>query len=189
MGREWISCVIDTRDFATTTTYRSILLNNNCILKSFLIIVANNTEVGGGIGGTGLNSIITQNRITKGKYGINVDSDPLIHNNLVDHISSGIFAFNSNSIIRQNVIYTDPNSQSAVVAGIRLEAFNNSYSPTVDSNYIELNRRGEGIRKSFGTNPTINNNTFILKHISTIGIWLSSSDSAKVYNNSIYAEE
>ena len=189
MGREWISCVIDTRDFATTTTYRSILLNNNCILKSFLIIVANNTEVGGGIGGTGLNSIITQNRITKGKYGINVDSDPLIHNNLVDHISSGIFAFNSNSIIRQNVIYTDPNSQSAVVAGIRLEAFNNSYSPTVDSNYIELNRRGEGIRKSFGTNPTINNNTFILKHISTIGIWLSSSDSAKVYNNSIYAEK
>ena len=181
------SCVIDTKDSALTTGFRSVLLNNNCLIKNFQILVAYNTALGGGIGGTGSNSIITQNRITNGKYGIYAGSNPFIYCNLVDHISSGIFTFNSNSIVRKNVIYTDPNSQSAIVAGIRIEAFDDTYTPLIDSNII-IAPNAWGIYKSIGSKPTITNNTIFLLPPGGIGMDLSPSDSAKVFNNLIYGK-
>src|SRR5690606_10399974 len=96
--------------------------------------------------------------------------------------------FNSNAIIRENIVIIDPNAQD-VLAAIDIEAFNNNYTPIIDSNYIEISSAlSEAIRKSFGTNPTIKNNTIKLKHNGASGIYLSTSDSAKIYNNSIYAE-
>ena len=179
------SCLISFQ----TTGVPAVEVVESCVLKGFKIVVPNTLNTWG-IRTNGNSGLITLNKIVNASLGIYVDdSNIIIYKNILENIKTyGIWIFNSNSVIRQNVIYTDPNSQSGTIAGIRLEAFNNSYSPTVDSNYIEVNK-WEGIRKSFGTNPTINNNTIILKHISTIGIWLSSSDSAKVYNNSIYAEE
>jgi hypothetical protein len=73
-----------------------------------------------------------------------------------------------------------------IIGGIDVQAFDNSYTPIIDSNYIETYR--EGIRKSFGSNPTIRNNTIILKGVGATGMRLSTSDSAKVYNNLIYAQ-
>ena len=179
------SCLISFQ----TTGVPAVEVVESCVLKGFKIVVPNTLNTWG-IRTNGNSGLITLNKIVNASLGIYVDdSNIIIYKNILENIKTyGIWIFNSNSVIRQNVIYTDPNSQSGTIAGIRLEAFNNSYSPTVDSNYIEVNK-WEGIRKSFGTNPTINNNTIILKHISTIGIWLSSSDSAKVYNNSIYAEK
>ncbi|HSD62644.1 MAG TPA: hypothetical protein VLB50_02565 [Ignavibacteriaceae bacterium] len=186
IGAGMDSCVVDTRIFATTTSYRAVLINNNCLLKGFQILVANNTEIGGGIGGAGDSCLITQNRITKAKYGIYAGGSPYIYNNIVDHISSGIYTFNSNSIVRKNTIYTDPNSQSAVIAAIRIEGFDFSYHPLIDSNYIETER--VGIDKSYGTRPTISNNKILLTGVGGQGILLGGpSDTARVLNNEIYA--
>ncbi len=182
------SCIIDTRILATTTSFRSVQVKDTCLFKGFKIIVANNSELGGGISGSAINSLITINRITKGKYGIENGSNATIYNNIVDNISSGIYLFNSNALVRNNLIYTDPNSQSAIIAGIRIGAFDNSYNPLIDSNYIETFR--EGIRQSFGSDPIIKNNTIVLRHTSARGIQGGGiPDSLVISNNSIYAIE
>jgi hypothetical protein len=181
------SCVINTQEMATTTSFRSVIVKDTCLLRGFKIIVAYNSELGGGISGSAINSLIIFNRVTKAKYGIENGSNVTIYKNKIDNISTGIELFNSNAIVRQNFIYTNPNSQSAIIAGIYIEAFDFSYTPIIDSNYIEI-EKGDGIRKSFGTRPTIKNNTLLLKGVGTYGIeLLGPSDSAKVYNNKIYA--
>ncbi|MBK7378273.1 MAG: right-handed parallel beta-helix repeat-containing protein [Ignavibacteriales bacterium] len=184
IGAGMDSCIVDTKILATNTSFRSIVAADNCVLEGFKIIVANNTELGGGIGGTAFNTIIKNNRITSGKYGIYLGSAPIIYMNTIDKISSGIYLFNSNGIARQNTIFTDPNSQSAIIAGIRIETFNDNYYPIIDSNYIVTYARAYGIQKSFGSNPTITNNTIVLNYSPT-GIFLSYSDSAKVFDNLI----
>jgi hypothetical protein len=123
--------------------------------------------------------------VTSGKYGIYAGSNPFIYCNLVDHISSGIFTFNSNSIVRKNIISTDPNSQSVIVAGVRIEAFDFTYTPLIDSNTIYAGRF-LGIDKSYGTRPIVKNNTIILNPAD--GINLGHSDSVKVFNNLIYGK-
>jgi hypothetical protein len=181
------SCEINTQPFANTTSYRAVVVNDTCLFKGFKIVVANTTELGGGISGTAINSLITENRITKAKYGISNGSNVTIYKNLIDNISTGMDITNSNALVRSNIIYTDPNSQSALIAGILIEAFNNNYKPIIDSNYIETVK--EGIRKSINSSPTIKNNTIILKSLSGVGMWLSSSDSAKIFNNIVIAEQ
>ena len=46
------------------------------------------------------------------------DFNSEIYKNLIDNISTGIELGNSNAIIRKNSIYTDPNSQAVIIAGI-----------------------------------------------------------------------
>ncbi|MBK6915192.1 MAG: hypothetical protein IPH11_16580 [Ignavibacteriales bacterium] len=68
--------------------------------------------------------------------------------------------------------------------GIYSGGFTSAYYPIIDSNYIITN--GDGIRKSFGSSPTISNNVIILNdETDDNGISLSYSDSAKVFNNFI----
>ena len=181
------SCEINTQPFATTTSYRSVIVNDTCLFKGFKIVVANNTELGGGIAGTAINSIIRLNRITSAKYGISNGSNAIIYNNIIDNISTGMDIFNSNASVQNNTIYTDPNSQSTIVAGMQITAFNSDYSPTIDSNYIIANIRAEGIRQSTGSRAVIRNNQILLRSLLT-AIYLGSSDSVKVYNNIIYSE-
>ncbi|MBK7378270.1 MAG: hypothetical protein IPJ03_04600 [Ignavibacteriales bacterium] len=183
IGAGMDSCVIDTREFISTTGDISVEFFDNCLVKGFQIIVANNTEVGRGISGSGsTSSLITLNRVTSAKYGIYVGSNPIIYKNICDNISSGIYVFNSSSLVRSNIVYTDPKSQSAIIAGIRIEAFNNNYYPIIDSNYIVSS--GDGIEKSFGSSPTIKNNVIILYgELANQGIFTSYSDSAQVFNN------
>ncbi|MCW8966852.1 MAG: hypothetical protein OQK82_09245, partial [Candidatus Pacearchaeota archaeon] len=183
IGTGMDSCIVDTRDSANTTSFRSVLINNDCILKGFQILVANSPELGGGIGGSGDNTLITQNRITEAKYGIYTGLNPYIYNNIIDHISSGIFTFNSNSVVRNNSIYTDPDSYAAIVAAIRIEAFDYTYKPIIDSNYIYSNQRSYGIEKSFGASPIISNNFIFLDYGGAMS--LSYSDTVKVFNNLI----
>ena len=139
IGAAMDSCIINTQAFATTTSYRSVIVADTCLFKGFKIIVANNTNLGGGISGTAFNSLITLNRITSAKYGISNGSNAEISENVIDNISTGIDLINSNALVRNNSIYTDPNSSSAVVSGIHIQAFTNDYIPFIDSNYIEIN--------------------------------------------------
>jgi hypothetical protein len=178
------SCEINTQPFATTTSYRAVIVNDTCLLKGFKIVVANNTNLGGGIAGTAVNSIITENRITKAKYGISNGSNVTIYQNMIDNISTGMDLVNSNALVRNNSIYTDPNSTAAVVAGIRISAFNNNYAPVIDSNYIFAGR-GQGIRKDLGASPTIRNNVIEFIQYGAEAIYLYVSDSVIATNNLI----
>jgi parallel beta-helix repeat protein len=186
IGAGMDSCIVDTKIFATNTSFRSIVAADNCVLEGFKIIVANNTELGGGIGGTAFNTIIKNNRITSGKYGIYLGSAPIIYMNTIDKISSGIYLFNSNGIARQNTIFTDPNSQSAIVAGIRIEAFNDNYYPVIDSNYIVTNSGDCGIDKSFGSSPKIRNNIIFVKGQQGIDATVTINGTMEIENNVVY---
>jgi hypothetical protein len=175
------SCEINTQPFATTTSYRSVIVNDTCLFKGFKIVVANNTDFAGGIAGSAINSLITENRVTKAKYGISNGSNTIIYNNIIYNISTGLDIFNSNALVRNNTIYTDPNSNSTIIAGIYIGGFDNNYQPIIDSNYI-VAFNSHGIYKSFGARPIIINNEIITNGI---GVKLSSSDSAIVNNNFI----
>jgi hypothetical protein len=182
------SCIIDTRDLVTSANYTSVYVAEYGLFKGFNILVYYNSSMGYGIRNEGSGScLITMNKITRGGIGTYIGTGPIIYKNIYENVSEGIWMFNSSSLIRSNTIHTDPNSQATIVAGIRIEAFNNNYTPTIDSNYIVANLRGEGIRKFFGARPTIRNNIIILKS-APAGMYLSTTDSLYIYNNIIIAE-
>jgi hypothetical protein len=182
------SCEINTQPFATTTSYRSVVVNDSCLLKGFKIVVANNTELGGGISGTAINSLITENRITKALYGISNGSDAKFYKNIIDNISICMDLINSNALVRSNTITTDPNSSAALIDGINISAFDDSYIPIIDSNYVEIdNVGGYGIRKSIGSSPIITNNVILCRRSGFAGILSGVGGTSKIQNNLIIA--
>jgi len=195
IGAGMDSCVIDTRELVSFQGFIAVEVADSCFLKGFHIIVYNNSQWGYAIGASVGNSTSTiyQNKVTKGRYGYyvsNLDtsnhSEISVNKNIFNNVSQGIHLFNSNTVARANIIHLDPNSQAAVRAGISIEAFFFNYTPIIDSNYIEI-INGTGIRKSFGARPTISNNIIKLNGPGAFGIRLSSSDSAWVFNNLIFA--
>jgi hypothetical protein len=198
MGAGMDSCIIDTRDLITSNNTTAVSIADSCLIKGFNLMVYNGSTMGDGIvtqvGTT--NCLITLNKITRGSIGIeinNVDtsnhSNIIIYKNTFNNVSIGIDFFNSNAIVRDNIIYTYPNDQTGACIGIDFGAyFFNNYSPVLDSNYIET--QTDGIHQSFGSKPTISNNTIILKGPGgNSGIGLGLSDSAKVYNNLVIIED
>jgi hypothetical protein len=182
IGSGMDSCVIKLEFISTAVT-----MADSCILEGFNVIVPdtyNTLGVDADFNGKG--GLVTLCRIKNASLGIYVgNNDTKVYKNIFDKIKSrGVNLFNSNSITRLNYVFTDPNDEFDSYA-VYIEAFNNNYSPTIDSNYIETH--GEGIRKSFGSRPIIVNNT-IIKKKSYSGIFLSYSDSAKVNNNLIISE-
>lgn len=186
IGAGMDSCIVDTRELVTSQNYHSIEVNNRCLFTGFQVLVYSSSEWGLGIFVRG-NSLVTLNKVSYCRYGISDSSHSFIYENIFNNVSQGVRLFNSNAIVKNNTIYIDPNSIAVVITGVYLEAFDNNYFPIIDSNYIVTYRNG--IKKSIGTRPTISNNTIILKGIGSVGIDLGYSDSAFVYNNSIYAEK
>jgi len=178
------SCEINTQPFATTMSYRSVIVKDTCLFKGFKIVVANNTNLGGGIAGTAINSLITLNRITDAKYGIVNGSNTTIYQNVIKNISTGMLIFNSNALVRNNFISTDPNSLAAIIAGIDIQAFTDEYTPIIDSNYIV--DHFYGINKSIGASPVIKNN--IIMKRGGYGIRSGIGGTSKIFNNKIIAE-
>jgi hypothetical protein len=123
--------------------------------------------------------LITENKFATGNTGIELwGSNITAYNNYLFNIRFGIQALNSNSIIRKNIIVMGVGTAKA----IRVEAFNNNYTPVVDSNYI-YNVYDTGIEKFLGSRATITNNE--IRHKGGYGILIRQSDTAKVFNNSI----
>jgi len=174
------SCIVDTRAFATGDFY-SIQVSDSCFIKGFCILVSNDPDIGAGLRGVGQTGLITANKVMFGNVGINLrDSDIEIYNNICLNNRTGILTSNSSSLIKKNTI-TLNNS------GIRISSFDFSYTPIIDSNYIET--VGDGIKISFGTKSTITNNTIILKQPNAIGyIIAGGADTVKISNNSVIAE-
>jgi hypothetical protein len=195
IGAGMDSCVIDTRSLIAAWDDISVEVKDPCWVKGFKIIVSNNpgSGIGWGIAGSGdSNSSVELNRITSASIGIFLDATffPIVNisvnKNICDNVGIGVEMFNSNSIVKGNFIYTG-NFNAISEKGIGIGAFSNNYHPIIDSNYIET--ISEGIRKSINSRPTITNNTIVLKRLEyATGIFLSSSDSAKVYNNLIISE-
>ena len=176
------SCIVDSRGFPLTNN-RTITMKEACLVTGFYIRTSNNFDYGQGIRAEGHTGMITLNKFSNANSGISLwESNTLVYKNYFFNVRTGINVFNSNSVVRKNEIFilTDP-----IGSGIFIDAFNNNYKPTIDSNYIETVK--EGIRKSINSRPTIKNNTIVLKSLGGVGMWLSSSDSAKVYNNLIIA--
>src|SRR5690606_28812128 len=92
---------------------------------------------------------------------------------------NGISAANSSSLIRKNIIL--PNNDPG--SGIHITAFDLSYIPIIDSNYIH--GFSDGIKVSFGSKPTITNN--IIRYCGN-GYVGSYSDTVKIFNNLIISE-
>jgi hypothetical protein len=176
------SCWIDARSFAVSGSV-AIAMQDSCLIKGFYILASNNFNYGYGIYTFGLTGLVTLNKFSNANTGIVLNNTHVIaYKNYFFNLRRGITIGNSNSIVRKNAIFTLTESSGA---GIFITAFNSSYNPVIDSNYIETIY--EGIRKSFGANPLIKNNSIIMKYASA-GIFLSTSDSTKVYNNLILVD-
>jgi hypothetical protein len=182
IGAGMDSCVID----VSLTGNPSVQVVDSCLLIGFKITSPSVLNTWG-LKSIGFGSVILLNNIVNVSLGIYVgNSNVSIYKNVFKRINSkGIWIFNSNSIIKQNLIYIDRNSYTASPTAIHIEATNNNYYPIVDSNYIEI--RGLGVSNSFGSRPTISNNVIKLKYAPT-GIHLGYSDSAYVYNNLILVD-
>jgi hypothetical protein len=186
IGAGMDSCVIDTKELISTTGDISVEFFDNCLLKGFKIICANNTEIGQGIGGSGNQSLITFNLVIDALYGISVGSTQTISYNICQNITIGLDLFNSNALIKNNFIFSKTEFESGIT-GIIIEAFNFNYFPIIDSNYIETIYYG--IWVFFGNKPTITNNTIVLKGEDASGIVISgNSDTVKIFNNKVIAE-
>ena len=176
------SCIVDSRVFAPSGN-RTITMKDSCLVTGFYIRTSNNFNYGYGIYATGQSGLITENKFSTANSGVVLwVSDIQVYNNYFFNVRAGIYVSNSNSIVRKNEIFTLAESSGA---GIFITAFTSNYQPIIDSNYIETIY--EGIRKSIGANPLIKNNTIIMKYASA-GIFLSTSDSTKIYNNLILVD-
>jgi hypothetical protein len=192
IGAGMDSCIIDTKELITSNNTTAVSIADSCQIKGFNIKVSTGSSVGFGIAvqvGT-TNCLITLNKISQGGIGIeinNVDtsnhSNIIIYKNTFNNVGVGIDFFNSNTVVRGNIIYTDPNTDFQY--GVELGSYYyNTYAPIIDSNYIEA--QWAGIDQSFGSKPTINNNTIVFKNFGGgDGINIGDSDSAFVSNNLI----
>ena len=175
------SCVVDCRNFPPQGLH-AVEVADSCFIKGFYIRTSNDFNYGEGIYTIGQNGLITENKFSNANTGITLwGSSITAYGNYFFNIRVGIDVFNSNSIVRKNVIspYTGIEAR-----GIFITAFNDNYTPIIDSNYIIANS-GNGIRKSIGATPTITNNIIVFTQFGADAIFLGGSDSSKVLNNRI----
>jgi hypothetical protein len=175
LGAGMDSCVI----YLSASGIPAVQVADTCLLTGFKILLPNTSNTWG-IEVTGSGSLITLNKVANASLGLYLsDVDIKLYHNAFENVkSTGVWIFNSNSLIRKNYFFT--NTSSSPYA-IRIDAFDNNYQPIIDSNYI-VAINAYGIYKSVGSRPKIVNNEIITIGI---GIQLSASDSAIVNNNSI----
>lgn len=191
IGAGMDSCIIDTRNLVTSQNYNSVIIADSCLLTGFHIYIYH-TSLWGRVnaavsGGTG-NNTFTHNMVSNASVGIVTGLNSFIYKNIFNNVSTGGEINNSNAVFRNNTVFTDPNSQATLIAGVDVTGFNSDYIPIIDSNYIQTNKFGtRGIDKGFGSSPIIKNNIIIMKR-GERGIFAGASDSTMIFNNLIYAE-
>jgi hypothetical protein len=175
------SCIVDSRNFPPQGLH-TVEVADSCLIKGFYIRTSNDFNYGYGIYTIGQNGLITENKFSNANTGIYLYGTRIMaYENYFFNIRRGITVANSNSIIRQNEIY--PITQPGA-SGIFITAFSSSYSPTIDSNHITV-RSGKGIYKELSVSALIKSNVIQFVQYGAEGIFLSTGDSSKIYNNSI----
>jgi hypothetical protein len=149
------SCIIDTRNFSAPY---SVIVTSNCLLKGFKIVVQNSSQTSGtALIIEGANSIIEFNEILNGRF-------------------PAVWCDDTNSIIRHNRILFS--YQSILVE------FN---QPTIDSNYIYIElQAGRGITLNLNSQPIVRGNFIVVNNNSADGIRKVFGDDAFISNNTIY---
>jgi hypothetical protein len=184
IGAGMDSCIIDTRSIVNNSEFRSVEVADSCRLKGFHIIVYSNFNMGRGIyclaGG-----LVTQNKVENGISGINSGLNTILYQNSCINNRNGIYVTNSNSLVRQNTF------TSNYIGGvdIQIQAFDPTYFPIIDSNYIEVSKPSHiGILKHISSSPVIKNNIIILTNGGSIGIQSNIGGSSNIFNNLIIAQ-
>jgi hypothetical protein len=181
------STIINTQTLVNTTGFVAVDVKDSCLFTGFQIIVYYNNDKGYGVNCQG-NCKVILNSIKKAGGGFGFfntgSSTPYINNNNIYDVQKGAVIFDSSPIVRGNNIFTTYNSSATILAGVYINCTSNDYKPTIDSNYIEV-RYGNGIRKSIGSRPIIKNNVITFTQYGSDAIYLTSSDSAYIYNNLI----
>ena len=176
------SCWIDARSFAASGSV-AIAMKDSCLIKGFYILASNNFNYGYGIYTFGQTGLITLNKFSDANSGIVlINTQISVYKNTFSNVRRGISIANSNSIVRNNEIFILTNTGG--VSCIYITAFDDSYQPIIDSNYI-VSILGNGIRKSIGASPIIKNNFIQFVQYGSQAMYLSTSVSSKVYNNLI----
>ncbi|MBE0572152.1 MAG: right-handed parallel beta-helix repeat-containing protein, partial [Ignavibacteriaceae bacterium] len=174
------SCWIDARSFAVSGSV-AIAMKDSCLIKGFYILASNNFNYGYGIYTFGQTGFVTLNKFSNANTGIVLNNTQVsVYKNYFLNVRRGITIGNSNSIVRNNEIYT---LADQIGTAIFITGFSDDYYPLIDSNYIAT--RTDGIRKSLGTRPIIKNNVIEFMQYGGNGIDVSFSDSTFVYNNLI----
>ncbi len=190
IGAGMDSCVIDAGYFQTN----SIISRDSCLLSGFKIISSTYNWCIYDSGSTGSTIKFNQfTSISQNGGGIEINnpdtsnnSNVYIYQNKFKDVSIGVDIFNSDAIIRKNIIHPYPDPQASIITGIMIGAYFFNFTPIIDSNYIETESRG--INKSYGAKPIISNNEILLTGVGGKGILLGGpSDTAKVFNNKIFA--
>ncbi|MCW8818322.1 MAG: right-handed parallel beta-helix repeat-containing protein, partial [Ignavibacteriaceae bacterium] len=178
------SCVVDSRQLVTLQNYKTIDMKNNCLVKGLYILSSNDFDYGYGIYTEAQSGLITLNKFSNANSGIELyGSNVEAYKNYCFNVRTGISVANSNSIVRKNELFMT-SSTGAGVSGIFITAFSSNYQPIIDSNCI-ISNYGRGVRKSIGASPIIKNNLIQFIQYGAEGIFLSTSDSTKIYNNLI----
>ena len=192
IGAGMDSCVIDAGYFQTN----SIISRDSCLLSGFKIISSTYNWCIYDSGSTGSTIKFNQfTSISQNGGGIEINnpdtsnnSNVYIYQNKFNDVSIGVDIFNSDAIIRKNIIHPYPDPQASIITGIMIGAYFFNFTPIIDSNYIEVSSVGGwGIRKDYGARPFIRNNFIKLIHGQT-GIFIGYTDSTKVYNNVIIGD-
>ena len=192
IGAGMDSCVINASSFEAN----SLITRDSCLFNGFRIISATYQWCIYDSGSTG--STISFNQlesISQNGGGIEINnpdtsnnSNVYIYQNKFNDVSIGVDIFNSDAIIRKNIIHPYPDPQASIITGIMIGAYFFNFTPIIDSNYIEVSSVGGwGIRKDYGARPFIRNNFIKLIHGQT-GIFIGYTDSTKVYNNVIIGD-
>jgi hypothetical protein len=176
------SCWIEARPFAESGSV-AIAMKDSCLIKGFYILASNNFNYGYGIYTFGQTGLVTLNKFSDANTGIVLNNTQItVYKNYFFNVRRGINISNSSSIVRKNDIFILTNTGG--VSCIWIAAFDDSYQPIIDSNYI-VSILGNGIRKSIGASPIIKNNIIQFVQYGSEAIYLSTSVSSKVYNNLI----
>jgi hypothetical protein len=176
------SCIVDSRVFPPSGN-RTITMKDSCLVKGFYIRTSNDFNYGQGVRAEGLGGLVTLNKFSNSNNGIYLyNTNTEAYKNYCFNIRTGIGIANSNSIVRKNEIFILTNTGG--VSCIHITAFDDSYQPIIDSNYI-VSILGNGIRKSIGASPIIKNNFIQFVQYGSQAMYLSTSVSSKVYNNLI----
>jgi hypothetical protein len=185
IGAGMDSCVI----YLSIIGIPAVQVMDTCLFKGFKILLPNTLNTWGFKADTsGVGSKITLNKVVNASLGIVIRYSNLkVYNNIFENIKTrGIWLFTSNSVIRNNYIYTDQNQISP--NGIYTNAIGYNYFPIIDSNYIEVTPGGVGINKNIDSSPTIKNNVIKLKGIGSGAISSNVGGTSKIFNNLIIVE-
>ena len=128
------SCIVDSRGFPLMNN-RTITMKDSCLVTGFYILTSNDFNYGQGVRAEGQGGLVTLNKFSNSNNGVYLyNSNTEAYKNYCFNIRTGIGIANSNSIVRKNEIFT---LADQIGSGIFITAFNSSYQPIIDSNYIE----------------------------------------------------